>query len=456
MKKTILILTLFSFLTIFSQEKDVDGVSEEFYKGIIDNLVEEQKTKINQLSKKRGAPQISLGDFKSADELFKGIIENKKNVGLLFYTFKNDSLKLSLISKASNNFSFDVKINLVESKIRISKDELATYINDVNYLYSSAFFNRAPKKRGTIVVGKKTKKTKLIKSLKKLNNLLFPDSFQLENFNHLILLPALNIGTLPFAAFKIKDKYLIDRMSYSIAPNIYELNISYTKNQNKYGLDGYNDYVDYSWENALFVSNPKYSNNLEWSFPDLPGAEEEVNYVFKKSKPEKYLHLKGVEATKENILKDFCNYDLIYFATHGINDFENPMDNSFLVLAEDNSEKPFITSREIQNIRKKCKLNADLVVLSACQTGLGKSHEGGTIGLARAFQIAGANHVLMSLWNIDDKETATLMKFFFDELAIAKEMMPHTALRNAILKYKKEVNDDPKYWAAFSLFGVPY
>tara|TARA_R110001606_G_C15324553_1_gene644949 strand:+ start:137 stop:1468 length:1332 start_codon:yes stop_codon:yes gene_type:complete len=440
----------------FSQEKDVDGVSEKFYKGIIDNLVEEQKTKINQLSKRRGAPQFSLGDFKSADELFKSIIENKKNVGLLFYTFKNDSLKLSLISKASNNFSFDVKINLVESKIGISKDELANYIKDVNYLYSSAFFNRSPKKRGTIVIGKKNKKTKLIKSLKKLNNLLFPDSFQLENFNHLILLPALNIGTLPFAAFKIKGKYLIDRMSYSIAPNIYELNISYNKNQNKYGLDGYNDYVNYLWENALFVSNPKYSNNLEWSFPNLPGAEVEVNYIINKSAPTKFKHLSGIKATKENIIKDICDYDLIYFATHGINDFENPMDNSFLVLAEDNSEKPFITSREIQNIRKKCKLKADLVVLSACQTGLGKSHEGGTIGLARAFQIAGANHVLMSLWNIDDKETATFMKFFFDELAIAKELMPHAALRNAILKYKKEVNDDPKYWAAFSIFGVPY
>ena len=150
----------------------------------------------------------------------------------------------------------------------------------------------------------------------------------------------------------------------------------------------------------------------------------------------------------------------MYFATHGITDAENPLDKSFLVLANDDKETSFITSREIQNIpfkeRRRQELKAKLVVLSACQTGLGKSHEGGTIGLARAFQLAGANHVLMSLWNIDDKETATLMKYFFDELAIAQELMPHAALRNAILKYKKEINDDPKYWAAFSIFGVPY
>ena len=80
---------------------------------------------------------------------------------------------------------------------------------------------------------------------------------------------------------------------------------------------------------------------------------------------------------------------------------------------------------------------------------------GGIVGLARAFQIAGAKNVLMSLWNIDDKETATLMKLFFDNLQHAKTLQPHESFRNAILTYKKDINPDPKYWAAFSIFGIP-
>jgi len=435
-------------LSAYSQEVDVDGVSEEYYLKL-SKILAEQSSKTKKLYTSRGANPKYVGDKydEFSGDFRRYFTSNSLSLGILIYNYENDSLTLNLVSKFKN---------IPETKIAITKSKLSTYIKDVNYLYSSTFFNRAPQKRGTITKGKEKGKEKLISSFKELNKILFPDSLNLEIFDHLILLPALNIGTLPFSCFKIKNEYLIDKMSYSIAPNIFELVISTRMNHNKHGNMELGSELAYFWENALFVSNPKYPENLEWSFPNLPGAEDEVNYVINKTVPTKVKNLSGLEATKENILKDICNFDLLYFATHGINDAENPMDNSFLVLADDKSETPFITSREIMDIRKKCQLKADLVVLSACQTGLGKAHEGGTIGLARAFQIAGANHVLMSLWNIDDKETATLMKFFFDELAIAKELMPHAALRNAILKYKKEVNDDPKYWAAFSIFGVPY
>lgn len=62
----------------------------------------------------------------------------------------------------------------------------------------------------------------------------------------------------------------------------------------------------------------------------------------------------------------------------------------------------------------------------------------------------------MSLWSINDVETAKLMVLFFEELKVANYLQPHESLRNAILKYKKEVNKDPKYWASFSIFGIPY
>ena len=449
-KYTLIICLFFLSFSIYSQNKEKEVTLK------INKLIEEQEEKIRALLKVRSAPQSWLKTYDTDSKKIAKVLNNyhSKNIGILVYSFKNDSIKLSLISKPLNKASQAPKFT--EIKLAVNKKEISTYIDDVNYLYSSTFFNRAPKKRGTIVIDNKKQKVKLNKSFVKLNELLFPNSFNLEKFDHLILVSTLNIATLPFSVFKIKNEYLIDLMSYSIAPNIFELFASERNNDSKHKSDYGGREIEYFWENALFVSNPSYSNNLEWSFPNLPGAEEEVNYVIKKSSPILYNHFNSKNATKKNILKNICNYDLIYFATHGITDADEPMDKSFLVLAEDNSDKPYITLREIMNIRKECKLKADLVVLSACQTGLGKAHEGGTIGLARAFQIAGANHVLMSLWNIDDKETATLMKFFFDELAIGKEMMPHAALRNAVLKYKKEVNEDPKYWAAFSLFGVPY
>ena len=128
-----------------------------------------------------------------------------------------------------------------------------------------------------------------------------------------------------------------------------------------------------------------------------------------------------------------------------------------MVLAEDSTGKFLLSAREIMNTRHTQMMEAKLVVLSACQTGLGRSLDGGVIGLTRAFQVAGANHVLMSLWNVSDDETAKLMTFFFKELqGYGIEFMPHDALRKAILKYRREVSDDPNYWAAFTLFGVPY
>ena len=167
------------------------------------------------------------------------------------------------------------------------------------------------------------------------------------------------------------------------------------------------------------------------------------------------IKLIGNDATVSKIKENICDYDLLYFATHAISDSDNPLDKSYLVLADDEGGS-YLTAREIQEIRRHCKLKADLVILSACQTGLGKEHEGGIIGLSRAFQIAGANHIMMSFWSINDEQTATLMGFFFDKLKEGGYLMPHEALRQAILKYRKDVSDNPNYWACFSIFGIPY
>ncbi|MBA3766613.1 MAG: CHAT domain-containing protein, partial [Acidobacteria bacterium] len=86
-----------------------------------------------------------------------------------------------------------------------------------------------------------------------------------------------------------------------------------------------------------------------------------------------------------------------------------------------------------------------------CQTGLGKVHDAGVIGLSRAFQIAGVPRVVMSLWSVNDKATAELMKSFVKYL---QTHMPSEALRLAMLDVRKR-RPEPSQWASFVLFGTP-
>lgn len=436
----LLIIGFISFIHFSSAQETEELFTDEFK-----NIIKKHEENIRALYNYRGAPQdwIKTGNIDS--KLLQSVLNKyTKQIGILVYTYDNDSLQLNLLSNFYNK----------KHKVKIDSTVLQNYVDDANRLFSSSFLNRAPKLRGSKAKDINIDSNLLKKSFIELNDILLPSELDLNLFDHLIIVPTFNIATLPFAAFSIDNSYLIETMSYSIAPNLFELMLSSDRNTKKFG--NYSTEVSYNWENTLFVANPEYPNNLEWEFPNLPGAEEEVNYIIEKASPITVNLLSNKTATKENILKDICEYDLLYFATHGISNSDRPMDHSFLVLADNDTEKSYLSLREIMNIRKVCKLKADLVVLSACQTGLGKSHKGGVIGLARAFQIAGADHVLMSLWNISDNETATLMKFFFNELEIANQLMPHEALRKAILKYKNEVNDNPKYWAAFSIFGVPY
>ena len=417
-----------SSLSLFSQD-----VSE---------LIQLHRQNLKELYQTRGAPPDWLETGHVDDHYLEWCLDHySKPTAILLYTHQEDTLTINLFDKGRKK---------LQSKTHVKAEELVDHINNVNLYYSKGRKDKFPKLRGSKSVSKKSSQLKT--SLKTINELLLPDAFGLENYEHIIIVPVFNISTLPLSAFRIGDKELIDIMSYSIAPSLFELMVSKKLNNDDY----YFKKRQYNWENTLFVANPEYPSDSIWSFPDLPGTLREVNTITNAFPEGSYTKLTGKEATKNNVLDSICNYDLIYFATHGISNSENPLENSFLVLSESDDSSAYFSLSEIMNIRKECSLHADLVVLSACQTGLGKSHEGGIIGLARSFQIAGANHVVMSLWNIDDEKTAIFMSFFFEELRKSNDLMPHEALRQATLRFKSEIDNDPKYWAAFSIFGVPY
>jgi CHAT domain-containing protein len=111
----------------------------------------------------------------------------------------------------------------------------------------------------------------------------------------------------------------------------------------------------------------------------------------------------------------------------------------------------FLRLHDIYNL----KLPVELVVLSACQTALGKDIKGeGLVGLTRGFMYAGAPRVVASLWKVDDKATAELMKLFYQGMLGKEKLRPAEALRAAqVAMWKQKRWQSPYYWAAFVMQG---
>ncbi|MEP6517992.1 CHAT domain-containing protein [Microcoleus vaginatus] len=154
-------------------------------------------------------------------------------------------------------------------------------------------------------------------------------------------------------------------------------------------------------------------------------------------------------ATSQNL----SQYKIVHFATHGLANSTNPELSGIILSLVDEKGNPlngFLRLTDIFNL----KLAADLVVLSACQTGMGQSIQGeGMVGLTRGFMYAGAQRVVVSLWNVDDEGTATLMSSFYQGM-LQKGLTPAAALRAAQLEMlKQEEWRSPYYWAAFTLQG---
>lgn len=160
------------------------------------------------------------------------------------------------------------------------------------------------------------------------------------------------------------------------------------------------------------------------------------------------------EASRDSLFKtDLTQYSILHFATHGFLDPSRP-ENSGLVLSTitpaGKAQNGFVSLRDIYQLRAP----VDLVVLSACQTGLGKNVRGeGVIGLTRGFMYAGASSVVASLWKVDDEATAELMKRFYQNM-LKHGMTPAAALREAQNSFRQHpLWSAPYYWAGFTLQG---
>ena len=162
----------------------------------------------------------------------------------------------------------------------------------------------------------------------------------------------------------------------------------------------------------------------------------------------------GFDANREIVFgPQLADYRIIHFATHGLINSERPELSGIVLSLFDSEGRPqngFLRLHDIYNLH----LPADLVVLSACSTGLGKDVRGeGLIGLTRGFMYAGASGVIASLWKVDDDATAELMKHFY-EAVFQEGMAPAAALRHAQLTLSQNKRwQSPYYWAGFVIQG---
>lgn len=163
---------------------------------------------------------------------------------------------------------------------------------------------------------------------------------------------------------------------------------------------------------------------------------------------------KGFDASRETAMSaQLGEYQIIHFATHGVVNNEHPELSAMVLSKLDQNgvrKNGLMPLYDIYNL----DLSADLTVLSACQTALGKDVKGeGLVGLAHSFMSAGSRSVVASLWKVDDRATAALMKDFYESM-LRKGVAPATALRTAKLKMIQDKRwRAPFYWAGFVFQG---
>ncbi len=457
-----LLLTTSLFST--AQEPYTGNRSDNMYK-----VIEEQ---INQLFHARGMSDKEIDEqleeyrgnkILSDDQLaslLQKLYPSDAGIGILLYFFNNDTLQRV----------FMVPGKVIERKIiPLKKQQLLQLSSDFNQvlaLYSKSN-DRMPRRRGAVVTNQSTTPGLTYANvIKKATELLLPAGFD-ETYKHLLIIPALNIGTIPFHLLRPykNDTLLIDKCSFTIVPTLLDIIGLRAKilHSGHFEVDMYRGFdskeneeinrMTFTMKNPLFISNPAYPTTTNFIFPDLPGAKKEIANA--KTYVKEFKLFEGKEAIKDSVLKYIRESDVAYFATHGIADEKDPMGKSFLVLS---GNDPFLTAKNIQEFGKKAsryKGFPEMIILSACQTGLGKAMEAGVAGLARSFLLAGSNHVVMSLWNVDDNATAYLMNRFIYHLQQPNRFMPSEPLRLAILDTKQKF-PNPAQWASFSLFGIDY
>ncbi|KOY84571.1 hypothetical protein AD998_20505 [bacterium 336/3] len=282
------------------------------------------------------------------------------------------------------------------------------------------------------------------------------------------------------------EKYIKDEVSIHLVSSTRDLIYFTAKKQVNYKnyqlhLFGYPDYAGSTQKSTPAKDRDSMNTTIKISkkqrFLDgfgtvsvLPGTKTEIVNISTKAKS------KGIKVktylgslANEETLKNIQDVHILHIATHGFFEsdvetdkestkFENPLLRSGLLLTNaelalqgkiSGTEDGILTAQEVMNMDL---YGTDLVVLSACETGLGEIRNGeGVYGLQRAFQEAGARNIVMSLWKVDDEATQKMMSLFYENM-LTKGMNKREAFVLAQTELQKKY-PQPYYWGAFVLIG---
>ncbi|HBB33585.1 MAG TPA: Fis family transcriptional regulator [Cyanobacteria bacterium UBA8803] len=327
-------------------------------------------------------------------------------------------------------------------------------------------------------------------SLQKLYQLLIEpiaDLLPSDEKARVIFIPKSALFLIPFSALQDEQgKYLIEKHTILTAPSIQVLELTRQQRERlKDTTSGVSSDEYLVVGNPIMPSFPPALGQAPAPLQPLPGAEKEAQAIATLLKTQALI---GQAATKTAVVQKMPTARIIHFATHGLidgfsgfsgaialapsgrgRDFTSEEESDYrlggglegqltdlthflnntptefdLVAAQNNNG--FLTAADIL----KLKLNAELVVLSACNTGSGRIGEDGIIGLSRSFIAVGVPSVVVSLWSVPDVSTAQLMTEFYRQMQQNPDKAQ--ALRQAMLSIKQQY-PDPKDWAAFTLIG---
>ena len=295
--------------------------------------------------------------------------------------------------------------------------------------------------------------------------LIEPANALVKASDHLIIVPDDILNYIPFGAL-VTDSH--EAESFSDVPFLVkDLHVSYAQSASVLDLivSGRESRARRPDKILLTIGDPVFSNPTSsdistndqvrsGAFLDpLPFTAAEVTSItalFEDAEVDMYLQESASEPTLKSSLSS-NSYRFVHLATHGLIDEDAP-DFSSVVFSSssDDSEDGYLHAAEIFNLN----LDTELVVLSACETGLGQLIRGeGMVGLTRAFMYAGARSLVVSLWNVSDRSTSELMKQFYGE------MMEFGADKSSALRHAKldllsrEESAHPFHWAPFVLIG---
>lgn len=312
--------------------------------------------------------------------------------------------------------------------------------------------------------------------------LIDPIAKYLSDYKKLIIIPHGAMHKVPFQALVWKEQLLVEKFHISYLPASSLIPLLSKNKRNK-------------TPSILSIGNPKnmlyreeFSNKKAIKQKPLIGAAIEATFVAQQF-PDNNLLLLGSDATEKAVVENIADYSIILFATHGVLSENSPMSSSILLA---NGES--LALHELMGLN----INADLVVLSACDTALGEIKGGDdVIGLSRGLFAAGAKSSIVSLWQIEDLSTSLMMIDFFKNISLdnsfsknlnhaqkiiknlkkkeAKELFENlgntlenikianklkvvesvrgSSLRKSIQKEKSNY-DHPYYWASFQYLGL--